>query len=164
MLPKKFRVDVSDLTVAERAKRKISRKWVTPHFRADEFDCNDDAKTPYVAGLVKYENVKRLAAYRRRKSLALRCEEVRARLGGKSLTIVSAYRTPAHNKSIPGSATNSAHLRGYAVDIAAGKIRMPELHAAVQAAFEGGVGYYPKQRFVHGDFDQKLGLARRWRG
>lgn len=43
-------------------------------------------------------------------------ELVRALLGDHPIRVNSGYRCPALNAAIPGSAKNSAHMQGYAVD------------------------------------------------
>jgi uncharacterized protein YcbK (DUF882 family) len=77
--------------------------------------------------------------------------------------VISGYRSPKTNtllrKRGKGAAKNSYHLKGQAVDI-----RLPgwKTSALRKAAFElksGGVGYYPKSRFVHID----TGPVRFWR-
>ena len=76
--------------------------------------------------------------------------------------VISGYRTPKTNNLLrkrgKGAAKNSYHLKGQAVDI-----RLPgwKTSALRKAAFElkkGGVGYYPKNRFVHID----IGPVRYW--
>lgn len=52
----------------------------------------------------------------RLKVVAAQMERVRERLGGKPITITSAYRSPALNAATPGSAKASAHTQGWAVD------------------------------------------------
>lgn len=52
----------------------------------------------------------------RLKVVAAQLEKVRELLGGKPITITSCYRSPALNAATPGSAKNSAHTLGWAVD------------------------------------------------
>ena len=52
----------------------------------------------------------------RLKVVAAQMEKVRGILGGKPITITSCYRSPALNAATPGSAKNSAHTQGWAVD------------------------------------------------
>lgn len=52
----------------------------------------------------------------RLKVVAAQMEKVRELLGGKPITITSCYRSPALNAATPGSAKNSAHTQGWAVD------------------------------------------------
>mgnify|MGYP001578007398 CR=1 FL=1 len=50
--------------------------------------------------------------------LAREFERVRAALGDRPLTILSAYRTPAYNARVPGAAMHSQHVQGRALDVA----------------------------------------------
>ncbi|MGD1970695.1 MAG: DUF882 domain-containing protein [Desulfobacterales bacterium] len=76
--------------------------------------------------------------------------------------ILSGYRSHKTNSLLfehdESAAKNSFHTKGQAVDI-----RLPGQRASVlrRAAFElseGGIGYYPRQRFVHID----VGPVRYW--
>jgi len=78
--------------------------------------------------------------------------------GAKALTVLSGYRTPRYNKTLPGAARWSLHMLGWAADI-----RVPGRTPAEVASFAGrlnagGVGYYPAAAFVHLD----AGRARSW--
>jgi len=79
-------------------------------------------------------------------------------------TVISGYRSRKTNELLrklgSGAAKNSYHIKGQAVDI-----RNPGYKASVirRVAYElkiGGVGYYPKRRFVHID----VGPVRYWTG
>ena len=76
--------------------------------------------------------------------------------------IICGYRTPKTNslllKCSKSVAKNSYHTKGQAVDI-----RLPGVEASVlrRAAYKlkkGGLGYYPRRRFVHID----VGPVRYW--
>ncbi len=81
---------------------------------------------------------------------------VHKQLGGdREIHIISGFRSPEYNALLVRSgrraAKNSLHIQGQAVDL-----QMPGLHPRVirQAALElgfGGVGYYPRSKFVHLD-------------
>lgn len=82
--------------------------------------------------------------------------------GGRAIHIISGYRSPEYNAMLIRSgrraAKNSLHMRGQAVDL-----QIPGVHPKVvrQVALElgyGGVGYYPRSRFVHLD----SGPVRHW--
>jgi uncharacterized protein YcbK (DUF882 family) len=82
----------------------------------------------------------------------------------KPMHILSGYRSPATNAMLRrhnrGVAKDSYHLYGKAADI-----RMPgrsssEVRRAAMSLQAGGVGYYPRSRFVHVD----TGPVRTWRG
>lgn len=62
--------------------------------------------------------------------LAQRLELLRRIRGNRPLTILSGYRTPAHNAAV-GGAPHSQHLRGAAADL-------PEGYASVQEAIWAG--------------------------
>jgi zinc D-Ala-D-Ala carboxypeptidase len=83
-------------------------------------------------------------------------QELRDKLG-IPLLITSAYRSPEHNKKV-GGAKNSYHMRGVAFDI---RMENQDPHGFELAAREigfRGIGYYPKQGFMHID----LGPERTW--
>ena len=75
-------------------------------------------------------------------------EELRQRLGGQPLTVLSAYRTPEHNARV-GGAKNSQHCLGKALDIRTPRGWSPPKMAAIvkQMVNEGskirGLGIYP---------------------
>lgn len=80
-------------------------------------------------------------------------DEVR-HIAGVPMVITSAYRDPEHNRRV-GGASNSAHLRGTAVDIRVhdGRSRYLILAAAIQVGFHRiGVG----NTFIHLDVDEEL--------
>lgn len=80
-------------------------------------------------------------------------DELRDRLGFP-LTVNSGYRTPAHNKK-EGGKSNSAHLRGLAVDLAAkgGSVKYAIVQEAMKMGFTRiGIG----KNFIHLDIDESL--------
>lgn len=80
-------------------------------------------------------------------------------IAGIPFVIISDYRPPANNSSA-GGAKNSAHLRGYAVDIRAlGSARETIVKAAVEAGFKR-IGIYPNS--VHLDTDPSLPSPAYW--
>ena len=88
---------------------------------------------------------------------------VQKKLGGdREIHIISGYRSPEYNARLVRAgrraAKNSLHMQGQAIDL-----QIPGLHPKVirQAALElgyGGVGYYPRSKFVHLD----SGAFRSW--
>ncbi len=88
---------------------------------------------------------------------------VQKRLGGnRDIQVTSGFRSPEYNallvRSGRGAARNSLHVQGQAMDI-----RIPGIHPKTvrKVALElgyGGVGYYPRSKFVHLD----SGPFRHW--
>lgn len=88
---------------------------------------------------------------------------VQKKLGGdREIHVISGFRSPEYNAILVRSgrraAKNSLHVQGQAVDL-----QIPGIHpkAVRQAALElgyGGVGYYPRSKFVHLD----CGPFRTW--
>ncbi len=138
---------------------------LTPNFNVKEFACKDAAHTPYIKGLMREQGLSKKDAKARAKGLAERLERVRKLSGDRPITINSCFRTKAYNASLTGSATNSAHTRGFACDTTPPRgISLDQHKQHVMQAFECGVGYYPMGRgyFIHGDFDSTLGGRRLW--
>ncbi len=84
--------------------------------------------------------------------------------GNREIQVVSGYRSPEYNallvRSGKRAAKHSLHVEGQAIDI-----RIPGVHPRVvrDAALRlryGGVGYYPRSKFVHLD----SGPFRFWQG
>ena len=72
----------------------------------------------------------------------------------KPMRIISGYRTASHNKAVKGK-PNSAHLRGYAVDISctSSRQRLEMVMVLLLAGFERiGIG----KTFIHVDCDPSL--------
>jgi uncharacterized protein YcbK (DUF882 family) len=138
---------------------------LTPNFNVKEFACKDAARTPYIKGLMREQGLSKKDAKARAKGLAERLERVRKLSGDRPIVINSAYRTKAYNASLTGSATNSAHTKGFACDTTPPRgVSLDQHKAHVTQAFECGIGYYPMGRgyFIHGDFDKTLGGRRFW--
>jgi len=76
--------------------------------------------------------------------------------------IISGYRTPQTNaklrKRSRGVAKNSLHMYGKAVDIRVPGYSTKTLKLSAMELKGGGVGYYPRSRFVHID----VGSVRYW--
>lgn len=139
---------------------------LTPNFNLSELACKDRARTSYVSGLMREQGLSKKEARQRAKALARRLEYLRKLDGGKRLVINSAFRTKVYNRSVGGE-PNSAHTRGFAVDVPPPPgVSLDRHHEHAKQAFECGVGYYPKGRgyFIHCDFDKTLGGRRTWRG
>jgi uncharacterized protein YcbK (DUF882 family) len=78
--------------------------------------------------------------------------------------LTSGYRSPQTNARLheldAGVATNSLHMKGLAADITLPGRPLDQVHGAALAMQLGGVGYYPKDNFIHVD----VGRVRRWEG
>ncbi len=78
--------------------------------------------------------------------------------------VISGYRSQKTNtllrKRGNGAAKKSYHIKGQAVDIRLPGHRTSVLRKAAYELKKGGVGYYPKRRFVHID----VGPVRYWTG
>jgi uncharacterized protein YcbK (DUF882 family) len=78
--------------------------------------------------------------------------------------IFSGYRSPKTNallrKRRRGVAKNSLHIRGKAADVDLPNVRLSSLRRVALGFRAGGVGYYPRNSFVHLD----VGPVRYWRG
>lgn len=118
------------------------------HLGWAELSCRDAAKTPYP---VEWRSTRAVA-------LARVFEDLRAACGNVPLTVLSAYRTPAHNRAI-GGARNSQHVEGRALDLKppAGwtVARFAALIRGEADAWGlGGVGVY--RTFVHVDIRPRV--------
>jgi uncharacterized protein YcbK (DUF882 family) len=76
--------------------------------------------------------------------------------------IISAYRSPKTNAMLAGKsggvAKRSLHMQGRALDVRLTDVATNDLRAAALELQRGGVGYYPKSKFIHID----TGRVRRW--
>lgn len=89
---------------------------------------------------------------------------VQQALGSKgAFEVISGYRCPATNSRLRqtrsgGVATKSLHMEGRAIDIRLPGVPLAELHQAALSLNAGGVGFYPRDQFVHLD----TGRVRNW--
>lgn len=77
--------------------------------------------------------------------------------------VISGYRCPATNNRLRaagagGVAKRSLHMDGKAIDIRLPGVPLMELRDAALSLKAGGVGYYPREQFVHID----TGKVRHW--
>jgi uncharacterized protein YcbK (DUF882 family) len=82
-------------------------------------------------------------------------------VGARGATVLSAYRTPETNAMLArtnfGVAEHSQHMFARAIDFTLGS-GLPEAVAVARAMRRGGVGWYPRSRFIHID----TGPVRTW--
>ena len=109
----------------------------TPHLEWDELACSDG--TPYPQ---EWKD--------RAQELAELFEMIRWTCGDRPLQVLSAYRTPEHNRRV-GGVPKSQHLEGRALDL-----RPPEgmdsfsfFKIIKSMRLSGGIGFY--RTFVHVD-------------
>ncbi len=90
--------------------------------------------------------------------------QVQLLLGSKrAFEVISGYRCPATNANLRntrsgGVAKKSLHMQGRAIDVRLPGVPLAELHEAALSLRGGGVGFYPRDQFVHLD----TGLVRNW--
>lgn len=81
----------------------------------------------------------------------------------EAIDVLSGYRTPRTNYRLRrrnrAAARNSLHMRAMAVDLRIDGVSTRELRDWGVGRAYGGVGYYPRRRFVHLD----VGDVRYWR-
>ena len=79
-------------------------------------------------------------------------------VGEKVFDVVSGYRSPKTNAMLrrrsKGVARNSYHMKGCAVDIKCSN-HLREIRNLAKSYQQGGVGYYPRSKFVHVDIRDK---------
>jgi uncharacterized protein YcbK (DUF882 family) len=89
---------------------------------------------------------------------------VQSELGtGQSFQIISGYRCPKTNAALKatrggGVAKRSLHMDGKAIDVRLPGVPLGDLRDAALSLRQGGVGYYPRDQFVHLD----TGRVRHW--
>lgn len=89
---------------------------------------------------------------------------VRQALGSEGpFEVISGYRCPATNASLRqtrggGVAQHSLHMEGRAIDVRLPGVALADLRDAALQLRAGGVGYYPREQFVHID----TGRVRSW--
>ncbi len=114
----------------------------SPHLTWKELACKDG--TPYPQRFIDDGRIFKVAQM---------FEAIRLLCGEKPITILSAYRSPAHNRKI-GGARYSQHMYGRALDLKPPKGMSVEMfYSLIRSASEsmgiGGMGLY--NTFVHVD-------------
>jgi len=90
--------------------------------------------------------------------------ELQQRVGtSRPYEVISGYRAPATNARLRetragGVARHSLHTEGRAIDVRLPGVPLAALRDAALSLRAGGVGYYPREQFVHLD----TGAVRRW--
>ncbi len=130
---------------------------ITQHFSVAEFACHDGQAYPpeWIAA--------------RLLPLCVVLEVLRAAVGGRSVTILSGYRSPAHNAKV-GGAFASQHMAGRAADITVEGVTPADVHRTLLHLFNagkieiGGLGEYPG--WVHVDVRERPanGHLAQWTG
>lgn len=82
-------------------------------------------------------------------------ELIRGRCGNKPIQVLSAYRSPSHNKRV-GGATNSQHLHGRALDLRPPAfMNLNDFYKIIKESAKytalRGIGRYPASNFIHID-------------
>jgi len=123
------------------------------HLTWSEFACKDGTEYPEI--------------WRSNRALKLGIvfELIRAAFGNKPITVLSAYRTPEHNRAV-GGARNSQHLEGRALDLRPPiGIKVTDFYRVIKALAPDtdirGIGLYPT--FVHVDIRPQTHMTY-WRG
>lgn len=116
-------------------------------------------------GLRDWRNNETIAMDRQ---LMLLVSQIRDKLGvaaQSKVELISGYRSPQTNASLrarggehTGVASKSQHMLGKATDLRMPGTSLENLHMAALSMQAGGVGYYPKDGFVHVD----TGRVRHW--
>jgi uncharacterized protein YcbK (DUF882 family) len=90
--------------------------------------------------------------------------QVQGVLGSRaSFEVISGYRCAATNSRLReqrsgGVARHSLHMEGRAIDVRLPGVSLPDLRDAALQLGAGGVGFYPREQFVHLD----TGRVRSW--
>lgn len=88
---------------------------------------------------------------------------VQKKLGaGREIQVVSGFRSPEYNATLVRAgrraAKNSLHMQGQAIDVRIAGVHPKTIRQAALELGYGGVGYYPRAKFVHLD----SGPFRHW--
>ncbi len=102
---------------------------------------------------------------RRLLALLVRLRDTLGVAGSRRIDLISGYRSPKTNAGLrasghSGVASKSQHMLGHATDIAIPGVALDHLRGAATSLQAGGVGFYPKDGFVHVDNAR----VRTWHG
>lgn len=115
---------------------------LSPHFSESEFTCDCGCKTTFVEP-----------------RLLNALEELRT-LINRPIKILSGFRCVKSNQEVGGT-KSSQHMYGKAADIVIKDFSVPQMYEAalqINDFFEGGIGVYPENGFIH--VDVRLTKAR----
>lgn len=129
-------------TVKAYSKAKNGNVKLSKNFKVKEFACSDGSDPVFIAA-----------------ELVEVLQKIRTHFG-KSVTITSAYRTPAKNKAVGGT-KYSQHLYGMAADIKVSGVSPKKVAAYAEKLLpkSGGIGTY--STFTHIDVRS---TKSRWKG
>lgn len=129
-------------TIRAYSKAKDGNTKISANFRVKEFACSDGSDPIFIAD-----------------ELVRVLQKIRTHFG-KAVTITSAYRTPARNSAVGGTAY-SQHLYGMAADIKVSGVSPKKVSAYAETLMpkSGGIGTY--STFTHIDVRDK---RSRWNG
>ena len=130
------------MTIKAYSKAKDGNKKLSTNFRVREFACTDGSDPIFIDS-----------------ELVSVLQKIRTHFG-KSVTITSAYRTPAKNKACGGS-PYSQHLYGRAADVKISGVSPKKVAAYAESLLKnrGGIGIY--STFTHIDV---RATKSRWNG
>lgn len=118
-------------------------------------------------GLRDWRTGETMAMDRRLLALLVRLRDTLDVGAGRKIDLISGYRSPHTNAALrtaggehTGVASQSQHMLGRATDIFVPGVSIDRLHGAALALGGGGVGFYPRDGFVHVD----SGAVRHWGG
>ena len=116
-------------------------------------------------GLRDWRSGEAMAMDRRLLALLVRLRDKLEVGGCRKIDLISGYRSPHTNAALraaggahTGVASQSQHMLGKATDIMVPGVTLDRLHGAALALGGGGVGFYPRDGFVHVD----TGRVRSW--
>lgn len=126
------------------SKASEGNKLVSTNFKVKEFACKDGSDAVFISPKL-VEILQKVRQY-----------------FGKPVTISSAFRSQAYNKTVGGTG-NSQHLYGLAADIVVTGVTPAKVAAYVETLLpdSGGIGIYAKKGFTHIDVRSK---KARWNG
>lgn len=134
---------------------------VSASYAGGHFASSDLGKLNY---LMRDRHVNRVKAID--PNLFLKLTRIQAKLGlrNSEILVLSGYRSAQTNARMRrrsrGVASNSYHILGKAVDFYIQGVPLARIKSAAESLNSGGVGYYPRNHFVHVD----TGPVRTWRG